>query len=44
MEGSRILREGEVEFEQRAKDKLRLVSHHYVLTYVGMKNAGAVSR
>jgi lysophospholipase L1-like esterase len=44
MEGSRILREGEAEFEQRAKDKLRLVSHHYVLTYVGTKNAGVVSR
>jgi lysophospholipase L1-like esterase len=44
MDGSRILREGEAEFEQRAKDKLHLVSHHYVLTYTGGKGAGAVSR
>ena len=44
MEGSRILREGEVEFEQRAKDGLRPVSHRYVLTYLGNKNAGVVSR
>ena len=44
MEGSRILREGEVEFEDKAKDKLRLVSHHYVLTYMGAKSAGVVSR
>jgi lysophospholipase L1-like esterase len=44
MDGSRILREGEAEFEQGAKDKLHLVSHHYVLTYMGEKNAGVVSR
>ena len=44
MGGSRILREGEAEFEQRAQDKLRLVSHHYLLTYIGAKNAGVVSR
>jgi lysophospholipase L1-like esterase len=44
MEGSRIIREGEAEFEDKAKDKLHLVSHHYVLTYMGAKSAGVVSR
>jgi lysophospholipase L1-like esterase len=44
MDGSRILREGEAEFEQRAKDKLRLVSHHYVLIYPRAKSEAAVSR
>jgi hypothetical protein len=44
MDGSRILREAAAEFEQRARDKLRLVSHHYVLTYTGGKGAGVVSR
>jgi len=44
MEGSRILREGEAEFEQKAKDKLHLVTHHYVLTYTGDKKTSAVSK
>jgi lysophospholipase L1-like esterase len=44
MEGSRILREGEAEFERTAKDKLLLISHHYVLTYRGAKNADVLSR
>lgn len=44
VDGSRILREGEAEFEQRARDKLRPVSHHYMLTYVGEKNSSVVSR
>ena len=43
-EGSRILREGEAEFEQKAKDKLHMVSHHYVLTSLDTKNAGMGSR
>ena len=43
-EGSRILREGEAEFEQKAKDKLRIVSHHYVLTSVGEKNESVTPR
>jgi lysophospholipase L1-like esterase len=43
-DGSRILREGEAEFEQRAKEKLRPVKHHYVLTYVGASNTGATLR
>lgn len=42
--GSRILREGEAEFEQRAKVGLRPVSHHYVLTYMGDKNGSVVSK
>lgn len=44
LDGSRILREGEAEFEQSAKDKLHLVSHHYVLTYAGDKKASPVSK
>lgn len=44
MEGSRILREGEAEFEQRAKGKLRLASHHYSLIYMSAKNAAVVSK
>jgi hypothetical protein len=42
--GSRILREGEAEFEQNAKDKLHLVSHHYVLTNIPERNAGVIAR
>ena len=44
LDGSKILREGEAEFEQKAKDNLHIASHHYVLTYMGEKNAGVVSR
>lgn len=44
VDGSRILREGEAEFEQRAKEKLQAIKHHYVLTYIGAKSSGAVSR
>jgi lysophospholipase L1-like esterase len=43
-DGSRILREGEAEFEQRAKGKLRPVNHRYVLTYIDPKKAGVASR
>lgn len=43
-EGSKILREGEAEFEQKAKEQLRMVRHHYVLTYAGAANAGAATR
>ena len=44
MDGSRILREGEAEFEQKAKGQLHLASHHYVLTYTGDKKASEVSK
>lgn len=44
LEGSRILREGEAEFEQRAKDNLRLVKHHYVLTYAGATGTSVIPR
>jgi lysophospholipase L1-like esterase len=37
--GSRILREGEAEFDQRAQTELHIPSHHYTLTYSGAKNA-----
>lgn len=43
-DGSRILREGEAEFEKSAKGKLLLVKHHYVLTSAGATSAGAASR
>jgi lysophospholipase L1-like esterase len=43
-DGSRVLREAEAEFEQKAKDQLRLMKHHYVLTYTGAPNTGAVAR
>jgi lysophospholipase L1-like esterase len=36
---SRILREGEAEFEQRAQADLRIPKHHYALTRVGQMTA-----
>lgn len=42
--GSDILREGEVEFEHAAREKLRLNAHHYELTEVGNSNVDGVSR
>lgn len=44
LNGSKVLREGEAEFEQKAKGNLRLVSHHYVLTYTGAQNTKSVTR
>lgn len=44
MDGSRILREGEAEFEQNAQDKLHMAIRHYVLTYIADKKASAVSQ
>jgi len=44
VEGSRILREGEAEFEQTANDKLHLVKHHYVLANVGVTGTSVVPR
>lgn len=43
-DGSKVLREAEAEFEQRAKDGLRPVAHHYVLTDTSAPAAGAVAR
>lgn len=43
-DGSKVLREAEAEFEQRAKDDLRPVRHHYVLTQTSAAVAGAVAR
>jgi hypothetical protein len=43
-DGSKVLREAEAEFEQRAKDELRPVRHHYVLTYTSTANTSAVAR
>lgn len=43
-DGSRVLREGEAELEQSAKERLRPVSHHYAITYVGAATAGAGTR
>lgn len=43
-EGSRILREAEAEFEQRAREQLHLVKHHYELTRVNSDKADGVSR
>lgn len=37
--GSRILREGEAEFEQRAQTGLQLVKHHYTLTRLDQTGA-----
>lgn len=37
--GSRILREGEAEFEQRAQEKLRIAKHHYSLTLIDQAGA-----
>jgi hypothetical protein len=36
---SRILREGEAEFEQRAQADLRIAKHHYTLTRIGQMAA-----
>ena len=36
---SRILREGEAEFEQRAQANLRITKHHYTLTRMGQTSA-----
>jgi hypothetical protein len=44
LNGSRVLREGEAEFEQKAKSNLRLVSHHYVLTSTSAQNTNSVTR
>ncbi|HEV2575594.1 MAG TPA: SGNH/GDSL hydrolase family protein [Acidobacteriaceae bacterium] len=43
-EGSKVLREAEAEFEQKAKGDLRPATHHYVLTKTDAKPAGAVTR
>lgn len=43
-DGSKVLREAQAEFEQRAKDNLRPVTHHYVLTYTGPTATNAVAR
>lgn len=43
-EGSRILREGEAEFEQHAREQLHIVKHHYELMPVGGSNTEGVSR
>ncbi|MGC2163472.1 MAG: SGNH/GDSL hydrolase family protein [Silvibacterium sp.] len=37
--GSRILREGEAEFEQEAQEKLRIAKHHYRLTHIDQADA-----
>lgn len=43
-EGSRILREAEAEFEERAREDLRLKKHHYELTQLNGNEAGGVSK
>jgi lysophospholipase L1-like esterase len=43
-DGSRILREGEAEFERKAKEELHMEKHHYQLTAVSGNNAGVVSK
>jgi hypothetical protein len=43
-DGSKVLRQAEAEFEQKAKDQLRLMKHHYVLTNKGASNTNAVGR
>jgi lysophospholipase L1-like esterase len=43
-DGSKVLQQAEAEFEQKAKDQLRLMKHHYVLTYKGASNTNAVGR
>lgn len=43
-DGSKVLREAEAEFEQRARDELRLVPHHYVLTSTSAAKAAAEAK
>jgi len=43
-EGSHILREGEAEFQQSARENLRLTAHHYQLTPIGSIATGGVTR
>jgi lysophospholipase L1-like esterase len=43
-DGSRILREGQAEIEQKLKDIAGPVKHHYVLASAGAANSGEISK
>ena len=43
-DGSTILREGQAEIEQKVKEIVRPIKHHYVLTVAGAANSGAASK